>query len=101
MDYNTICNISIIANSSLRWKRRTGVDSSTDGRRERRERDCVRADADHSTNELQDMHDDTICNNSSLDNSSLRQKRTLRVAHSSDTTLDYTTLQHTTLTILH
>ena len=34
IDYNTICNISNIANSSLGWTRRMGVDSGTDGGRE-------------------------------------------------------------------
>jgi len=101
VDYNTICNISNIANSSLGWTRRMGVNSGTDGGRERGERDRVSAEADSRTNGLEDMHHGTICDTSSLDNSSLRQRRTLRVAHSRDATLEYTTLQLTTLTILH
>jgi len=97
MNYNIISDISSIDNCSLRWNGERRVSSGADGGRERAERDGERAAAGCS----KDVHYGTIRNSSSLVNSSLRQRRALRVAHSRDATLVYTTLQLTTLSILH
>ena len=55
VDYDIICNISSIANCSLRWNRKLCVPAGADGERQRAERDCVRAVAERSTNGRQDV----------------------------------------------
>ena len=71
-------------NRSLRQRRRLRVANRRDGAWERAETDRVGAAVVRSTNGREDVYYDIISNISSLENSSLRQRRRLREAHRRD-----------------